>query len=94
MSTWRDMARTVCQRIIDETRDLPTEQRDAERKRRFHDDYPFGQRQYYPYKAWLAEVSVAKGLNSQRRDPHEKRLAGLAQQREADGQGRLFEVTP
>ncbi|MEQ9131130.1 MAG: hypothetical protein RJQ08_13515 [Salinisphaeraceae bacterium] len=57
MSTWRDIARPIVAETINRVgRDNPRELRKALR-----DAYPFGERKYWPYRAWLAEVRAQIG---------------------------------
>lgn len=51
MSTgiWHDR----CWQVIGEVHaSLPADATLAQRKRALHDAYPFGERRYFPYKAW------------------------------------------
>ena len=56
--TWRDKARPIIQAVIakhgiDDLRTL---------RRALRDAYPWGPRQYHPYKIWCDEVRVQLGL--------------------------------
>ncbi len=54
MGTWRDIARPIIQKII-----IENEGRDSkELKKLISNEYPFGERQYHPYKVWLDEIKV------------------------------------
>ena len=50
--SWREEARRV---IAELHRDLPSDASLGERRRALDDAYPFGLRQFYPYKVWLSE---------------------------------------
>lgn len=50
MSAWSETARTVISRVH---RSLPDETPLAERVKAVDAAYPFGERSYWPYKAWL-----------------------------------------
>ena len=54
--TWRQLAAPIIAEIIAR---YPEDCQ--ERRRALRDAYPFGARQYYPYKAWLAEVAHQTG---------------------------------
>ncbi len=61
MTTWPDQAAAVIRRVLAETKDLPP----AERIAKVDAAYPFGERAYWPYKAWLRarrEILVGAGL--------------------------------
>lgn len=50
--TWRDKARPVIERVLRETVGKP----EKEIRAALRDAYPFGERQYHPYKVWLDEI--------------------------------------
>ena len=59
--SWTDNAAAVIRKVLAETKDLPS----PERIKRVDAAYPFGQRAYWPYKAWLKarrELLVGAGL--------------------------------
>lgn len=51
--TWRDIARPIIADVLKRT-----EGNEGARKRALYDAYPFGARQYHPYKVWLDEIKV------------------------------------
>lgn len=51
-SKWRIVARAAIQKAI---ASLPPECDRAELKKAIDQAYPFGEREYYPYKVWLDE---------------------------------------
>lgn len=52
--TWRDSARPIIAEVLKEN-----EGKDEKIiKKALYDAYPFGQRQYHPYKIWLDEIKV------------------------------------
>lgn len=64
MTTWRDMARPIIARVIQEH-----ESDDIRSIRRaLREAYPFGERKYWPYKVWCDEVREQLGLNKRRID--------------------------
>jgi len=52
--TWRDIARPIIARVLAEN-EGKTEQ---EKRKALKDAYPFGARQWHPYKIWLSEIKV------------------------------------
>jgi hypothetical protein len=57
MSTWREKARKVIVRVLEETRGMD----EAAVKKALHDAYPFGIREHHPYKIWRDEIKVQTG---------------------------------
>ncbi len=57
MTTWRDRARPI---IADVIREVGTEDRKALR-RALREAYPWGERDYHPYKIWCHEIRVQLG---------------------------------
>jgi len=55
--TWRDKARPLIAAVIDQvgTDDLPR------LRRALREAFPFGAREYHPYKIWLDEIRVQLG---------------------------------
>lgn len=59
--TWTDQAAAVIRRVLADTKDQPPK----ERIKAVDAAYPFGERAYWPYKAWLKarrELLVGAGL--------------------------------
>lgn len=54
--TWRDIARP----IIAETLAATDGMDERTIKNALYDAYPFGERQYHPYKVWLDEIKVQR----------------------------------
>lgn len=54
--SWREAARRTIQRVANEAMRENPAPTDAELRKRISDAYPFGPRQYHPYKIWLSEV--------------------------------------
>jgi len=50
--TWREIARPIIKRVLDEHKGEPREKV----KRALRDAYPFGSRSHYPYQVWLDEI--------------------------------------
>lgn len=51
---WRDTARRVIQKVISEHPGMDKEKL----KKLISKQYPFGERQYHPYKIWLDEIKI------------------------------------
>jgi hypothetical protein len=84
MTNWRDSARPIIAEVIarvgrDDMKAL---------RRALREAYPFGPRQYYPYRIWLDEIKEQLGLK-----PHKKRDACEAptHHESLPGQLTLFE---
>jgi len=52
--TWRDIARPIIQDVIRKHPGFDNK----ELKKLISKEYPFGARQYHPYKIWLDEIKV------------------------------------
>jgi len=59
MSSWRAKAHTKLMSIKDEARRLVLDGRLGEARKLVKDAYPFGMREYTPYKIWCEEVRKA-----------------------------------
>lgn len=57
MSHWRDKAKRIVCAVLAETAGKP----EAEIKKALHGAYPFGPREYHPYKIWLSEIKRQRG---------------------------------
>jgi hypothetical protein len=57
MNTWRDSATPIIARVLKETKG----QDEKAIKKALFDAYPFGARQYHPYKIWLDEIKRQRG---------------------------------
>lgn len=55
--TWRDIARPIIAQVI---ADLGTEDT-AKLRKALRAAYPFGEREYHPYKIWCHEIRVQLG---------------------------------
>ena len=69
MKSWYEKARSV---IGDVHKTLPKDASLAERKAALFEAYPFGQRQYHPYKMWCKaqrEYLALFGRNAKRSKP-------------------------
>lgn len=73
MSSWREVATSFIREGIQEySQDIPDA--DALFKKISREKYPFGERQYYPYKAWLQEIAHQKQLYIWKgREPEKKK---------------------
>jgi hypothetical protein len=67
VSSWRAAAQPIIARVLAETRGLP----EGEIRAALRKAYPFGQRQYHPYKIWLDEIAAQRG--TKKRKAHDRR---------------------
>lgn len=58
MKTWRQSAAPIIEKVLAET----AGKTEKEIRSALFDAYPFGQRQYFPYKIWLHEIRRQRGL--------------------------------
>lgn len=66
--TWREAARRTIHRVAAEAkRDNPAIT-EPELRKMISDAYPFGPRQYHPYKMWLSEVKAFFASPETRKD--------------------------
>lgn len=63
--TWRDHARPIIAAVLKETAGKP----EVDIRKALKDAYPFGMREYHPYKIWLDEIKVQRG--TKKRKPHD-----------------------
>jgi hypothetical protein len=56
--TWRASAKPIIQQVLRETRG----QSEKEIRKALKDAYPWGERNYHPYKIWCDEIRVQRGL--------------------------------
>lgn len=56
-SYWRDQAAPIIERVLKEMAGKP----EKEIRKALHDAYPFGPREYHPYKIWLDEIKKQRG---------------------------------
>lgn len=61
-SRWRDYARPIIARVLKENAGAD----EQTIKRALKDAYPFGQREYHPYKIWLDEIAVQRGTKKKK----------------------------
>ena len=54
---WRDYARPIIQQVLKDTKG----QDDKAIRKALKEAYPFGERNYHPYKIWLDEIKVQRG---------------------------------
>lgn len=57
MSHWRQKSQQVIQAVIDQNHGLEL----TELRKKISAAYPFGEREYHPYKIWLDQVNVQLG---------------------------------
>ena len=84
--SWRDRARPIIAKVLAETKG----QDEKAIKAALFDAYPFGPREYHPYKIWLDEIK------RQRKLPRPKPLSKAGKKRIADYEkatGKKWPVT-
>jgi hypothetical protein len=54
--TWRAIARPIIAKVLKETQGKD----EKEIRKALTDSYPFGPRQYHPYKVWLDEIKIQR----------------------------------
>jgi hypothetical protein len=74
-NTWRDIARPIIADVLQKTRGSD----ESIIRKALYDAYPFGARQYHPYKVWLDEIKVQRkkkqfGKKAEIKDPNQKEL--------------------
>lgn len=62
-----------------------------ELRKKVSEAYPFGQRRYYPYKAWLKAVTKLLGPSEKKLKAHHQRVTDLES---IKGQETLFNEVP
>lgn len=74
MNTWREVARPIIEEVIKRVGKVDEKLLRSELKKA----YPFGQREYHPYKVWLDEIKVQLGKKTfgriTRPDPNQRGL--------------------
>ena len=68
--TWRDVARPIIAKVLEETKGKP----DIEIRQALFNAYPFGERRYTPYKIWLDEIQRQRGKKKDRKDRNTERM--------------------
>lgn len=58
--SWRDYARPIITQVLKETKG----QDEKAIRKALKEAYPFGERKYHPYKIWLDEIKVQRGLRT------------------------------
>ena len=76
--TWRERCCDIIHDVLQRTKGMP----EKDIRKALHDAYPFGERKYYPYKAWLAEIKWQRGGNMRE---------GLKATKPAEGQTSFLE---
>lgn len=69
--SWRDRAKPIIARVLADTRG----QDEKAIRKALSDAYPFGPKQYHPYKIWLNEIKFQRGLKKPKQRPGFKRLS-------------------
>ena len=72
--SWRDIARPIIAKVLADTK----QQDEKAIKAALFAAYPFGPREYHPYKIWLSEIKA------QRRLPFKTKLSPAAKKRISD----------
>ena len=60
--SWRDRARPIIEKVLQETKGKD----EKEIRQALRDAYPFGMREYHPYKIWCDEIRRQRGFKVQR----------------------------
>ena len=60
--TWRDRARPIIQQVLRET----AGKSEKEIRQALRDAYPFGEREYHPYKIWCDEIQRQRGFKKKK----------------------------
>jgi hypothetical protein len=71
--TWRQIAAPIITKVLKDNKGKS----EGEIKRALFDAYPFGMRKHHPYKIWLDEIKVQRGLKKSKiikPDPNQKKL--------------------
>lgn len=71
--TWRDHCRPIITQVLKDTEG----QHEGLIKRALFDAYPYGQRKMHPYKIWLDEIKVQRGLKKSKmpiENPNQQKL--------------------
>ena len=55
--TWRDQAAPIIRAVLEKATGRP----ESAIRQALYEAYPFGQRQYHPYKIWLDEIRRQRG---------------------------------
>lgn len=84
--TWRDRVRPIIDGVLRATRGKP----ESEIKSALHAAYPFGPRQYHPYRIWCDEIRVQRG---RKRPPANRSARVRAVEAEQAGQMSLLQVS-
>lgn len=71
--SWRDTAKPIIARVLKET----TGQSDRDIKKALREAYPFGEREYWPYKVWCDEVRKQRGFKSHKKAIQPNNQTGL-----------------
>lgn len=68
--SWRDRARPIIQKVLQETKGKS----DKEIRQALRDAYPFGPREYHPYKVWCDEIQRQRGFKVQRQRENKQKI--------------------
>lgn len=61
-SSWREYAKPIIAKVLAENKGKS----EKEIRKALHDAYPFGEREYHPYKIWLDECAVQLGTKKKK----------------------------
>lgn len=75
--SWRDTSREIIRQVLKDNAGKP----EKEIKKALREAYPFGPRQYHPYKIWLDEIKVQTGKRT---------FGGKKKENVPENQGGLF----
>ena len=82
--TWRDRVRPIIAAVIAEHGEGPG------LRKALREAYPFGLREYHPYKVWLDEIRVQRGL----KPAAKTKTNAKTRRKETPAAGLLFNKTP
>lgn len=71
--SWREHATPIIAKVLKETKGLE----EKEIKKALREAYPFGEREYWPYKVWCDEVRKQRGFKSHKKAEQPKNQTGL-----------------
>ena len=61
-SIWREHCRPIITKVLDESKGKS----ESEIKKSLRDAYPYGEREYHPYKIWCDEIRVQRKLKKKK----------------------------
>lgn len=68
--TWREHCAPIIHEVLERTRGMS----EKEIKAALHAAYPFGERNYHPYKIWLSEIKKQRKKRTVKQQPKQIQL--------------------